>query len=181
MTLRRSQRSAEDILYDLCSAYPGGMEAIAQRVDINVKVLYKKLSSSVTDRALTTHEFRSIVMKLEEASIDCSDVIQAFLFPLNRIAINLGAIDETTDEDLRKNGMLALRELGDFSGELEEALERGEIGDHEMEMLEPKKRKLLATMHTWWGKIKARHAARKERRAFFASKASAKEAATLAD
>lgn len=161
MTLRRSQRSADDILYDLCSKYPGGMEAISQRLDINVKVLYKKLSASVPDRALTIPEFRSIVLKLEEAGIDCSEAIQAFLFPLNRIAVSLGALNDTTDDDLRKNGMQAMANLGDFAAELNARLERGEICDKAMEALEPKKRKLRATLELWWARVKARHAARK--------------------
>lgn len=164
MTLRKSQRSPEDILGELCGAYPGGVEAMAERLGIGAKTLYKKLNSSNTDTSLTITEFSSLVSKLEGAGHDCSEALQALNFRHNRLTINLGAIDDITDEDLRKNGLQAFRELSDFTGGLEEALERGEIGDREMEVLEPKKRKLLATMHLWWGRVKARHAARKEKR-----------------
>lgn len=160
MTLRKSQRSPEDVLFELIgNRYPGNAEQVAQRLDMSVKTLYKKLSTS-----LTLTEFSHIVHMLEGAGIDCSEAINALNFRHDRITIPMGAIDDTTDEDLRKNGLQAFRELSDFTGGLEEALERGEIGDKEMEALEPKKRKLLATMHLWWGRVKARHAARKEKR-----------------
>lgn len=164
MTLRKSQRSPEDILADLCGSYHGGIEAMADRLGIGSKTLYKKLSSSNKDTCLTLTEFSSIVSKLEEAGFDCSEAFQALCFRHDRICINLGSIDETTDEDLRKNGLQAFRELSDFTGELEETIEGGDITDQAMEKLEPKKRKLMATMQLWWGRVKARHAERKQRR-----------------
>lgn len=162
MTLRKSNRSPEDILFELIGRYPGNAEAVAERLGISVKTLYKKLSGTEQDRFLTITEFSRVIHMLEEASINAQDALQALNFRHDRICIHLSAINDHTDQDLRKSGIEALKHLGDFAGELEQHLD--DINDNAMEALEPKKRRLLATLETMWARIKTRHAERKAKR-----------------
>lgn len=62
-----------------------------------------------------------------------------------------------------------MRHLGEVSGEVDDALNDGEITDRHMEKIEPKFRKALTAMVGWLARIKGRmkRDASKPRRPFF--------------
>jgi hypothetical protein len=156
MTKRKSECSPEDILANLIGAYKGGAEAVSQRLGIAASTLYYKL-----DNGLRLSEFSRLVTILEGANLDCSEAFNALAFRNNRTCDLIDAADEHDDDDLRKTGNKTLLRLAEFTGELENSLERGEICDKSIEALEPKKRRLIATAMQWWRKVKAKHAAKK--------------------
>jgi hypothetical protein len=157
MTHKYSARNQHDLLYEVARAYPGGIEALAARLGTSAKKLYKKLSPKSPERNTTAEEFSVIVEMCEGAGVkNAMSPIEAMCWRHGGIFVPLDAINGTTDEDLRKTGIQAMTQLGNVAALVEEALERDELSDNDMERIEPAKRKLFATVALWWGRIKAR-------------------------
>jgi hypothetical protein len=170
MTHKYSARNQHDLLYEIARAYPGGIEALAQRMGTTSKKLYKKLSPKSDERNTTAEEFSVIVEMCAGANVkNAMSPIEAMCWRHGGIFVPLDAITGTSDEDLRKTGIQAMAQLGNVAALLEEAMEKDEITDNDMERIEPAKRGLFKTIGVWWAKIKARRErdASKPRRGLF--------------
>lgn len=180
MTHRYSARNQHDLLYEVARAYPGGIEALAARMGTTAKKLYKKLSPKSTERNTTAEEFSLIVEMCAGANVkNAMSPIEALCWRHGGIFVPLDAIQGTSDDDLRKTGIQAMSQLGNVAALLEEAMET-DLDDHAMEKIEPAKRKFFSSAVLLWERIRARHAAAKERR-LFARKTVADNAPALAD
>ncbi|SNT33593.1 hypothetical protein SAMN06265795_12633 [Noviherbaspirillum humi] len=169
MTVRRSERSPEDLLYDMVSSYPGGVEAMAQRLGLRVKTLYHKLQESPT-----TREFSSMMHKAEEAGMATAhEPLQALCFRHGGIFLPIEDFEHISDDDILKGVACVMAQMGSMAGAVNDALDAGEICDRQMEKIEPKVRKSFAVMAALWARIKGRvkRDGSKPRRGVFAPKA----------
>lgn len=173
MTIQRSERSPEDVLYELASSYPGGVEALAGRLGISPRVLYKKLSASVPDRAPTTKEFSQIIDMAQDANcVKALDPLHALCWRHGGVFISLDEIGMDSDECIRRAAMVATRHVGDVVGTVDEALEDGELTEKHMDKIEPKFRKTVTAILGLLARVKGRmkRDASKPRRPFFGKK-----------
>lgn len=178
MTLRTSQRSPNDLAYEAARAYPGGVEALAFTMGMNPKLLYKKLSPATPDYELTISEFSEVMERCEGAGVkNALSALEALNWRHNRLATPIDSLLDTTDDDLRKNVIESMAELGALAHRIEEALADGDLTETHMEKLEPTKRKLFTKLGTLWQAIKARtkRDASKPRRSFFRKPEQVKE------
>ena len=74
MTRSYSQMDPHDALYRAARAYPGGISALAHRMDMSEAVLRNKLAPGIYTHHITLAEFSLILEYLREAK--CDDAAQ---------------------------------------------------------------------------------------------------------
>lgn len=157
MTIQRSERSAEDVLYELASSYPGGVEALAGRLGMSPRVLYKKLSASVPDRAPSVKEFSQILDMAQDANCPKAlDPLHALCWRHGGVFISLDEVGMDSEECIRRAMMVAVKHVGEVAGSVDEALEDEEITEKHMEKMEPKFRKTITAIVGLLARMKSR-------------------------
>jgi hypothetical protein len=159
MTHRYSARNQHDLLYEIARAYPGGIEALALRMNTTAKKLYKKLSPKSTERNTTAEEFSLIVEMCAGANVkNAMSPIEALCWRHGGVFVPLDSIADTSDEGLRKTGINAFVQLSNVASLVEQT---EEFDDHAMEKIVPAKWKLGAAVAAYFAGVRARHESRK--------------------
>jgi hypothetical protein len=157
MTHRYSTRNQHDLLYEIARAYPGGIEALALRMNTTAKKLYKKLSPKSAERSTTAEEFSLIVEMCAGANVkNAMSPVEAMCWRHGGVFVPLDSIADLSDEGLRKTGIQTFAQLGNVANLVEAAIEEG-FDDHAMEQIEPAKWKLAASVAAYCKRIKARY------------------------
>lgn len=133
MTHRYDDRNPDDALYCAARTYPGGIEALAARMGMSAKVLYKKLGPKVDSHRITFDEVQLILDYLVEAGMEreVDQVINAFCWRHDRAAVPLPD-HFTTDAELFSQVVDILNSNGVLASGLRDALLDDEISDREM-------------------------------------------------
>lgn len=165
MTLRTSERNPTDILYEIARAYPGGVEALAQRMDTSGKKLYKKLSPATPDVNVTLDEFSLIVEMCDGANVKHAiDPVQALCFRHGGFFVSFDELAETSNECIRESGMKVMQHMGEVTGEINDALHDDHLTDNEVDRIESRFRRMLAASKAWLERVRSRAKKDKERR-----------------
>lgn len=165
MTLRTSERNPADILYEIARAYPGGVEAIAQRLDTTGRKLYKKLSPATPDVNVTLDEFSTIVEMCEGANVkNAIDPVQALCFRHGGVFISFDELEDTSIECIREAGLRVMQHMGEVTGEVNDSLQDDYLTDSEVDRIEGRFRRFMAASRAWLERVRARHKKDKERR-----------------
>lgn len=133
MTHRYDSSNPSDALYCAARAYPGGIEALAARMNMSAKVLYKKLGPRVDSHRITFDEVQLILDYLADVGMEneVCQVINAFCWRHDRVAVPLPD-HFTTDEDLFSQVVDIMNSNGLLAGGLRDALNDDVISDREM-------------------------------------------------
>jgi hypothetical protein len=149
-----------DELYDACKRYPGGMEALATRLQIrSVKTLYKKLSPTATDFHLGyPDELDAVLRCLEEGRVaDWDSTIHAFCWRHGGVFVRLPE-EIAGSEALGRAAMQVLKEAGDVVARTDEAMEGDQLIDsREFLRIDREFEQLMAAVAGWREQVRARH------------------------
>lgn len=157
MTHRYSQRNQHDLLYEVARAYPGGIEALAQRLGTTAKKLYKKLSPKSKERNTTAEEFSLIMEMCAGAGVkNALSPLEAQCWRHGGVFISLDDLDATSDESIQNAIVQLTAKLGTVAGRVTDALECGELTENEMEYIEPEMRGLGAAFAKLCARVKGR-------------------------
>lgn len=173
MTLRRSERSVNDVLYDLAISYPGNIEALAPRLGTTATKLRNRLSPAVRDMEPTLKDFSMTIDMAQSAKMDAAlDPLHALAWRHGCVIIPVRDLEDISDDSILRGAVTAMQHIGDISGSLNEALDDGEITDRHMDKIEPKFRRAMTAMCSWLARVKGRmkRDAIKPRRPFFAKR-----------
>lgn len=157
MTLRTSQRNAQDLAYEVARAYPGGIEALAFVMGMNFKLLYKKLSPANPEHELTVSQFSEVMERCSGAGVkNAYAPLEALNWRHGGVFVTVEDLDATDDDSILKAAAQAMERVGSVAGSINDALEGGEITDKEMEVIEPRFRKAFTAMASWFKRVKSR-------------------------
>lgn len=137
MTLRYSDTNQHDALYLVARAYPGGIEALAQRMGKTANVLYNKLRPGVHTHYPSFEEVSEIIELCATAGV------QNATLPLYALCARHGLVAfafpdpaTLTEEDLTRSVCDAVKEMGDVTGAIGGALADGQFSFAEIEKIE---------------------------------------------
>jgi hypothetical protein len=137
MTRQYTDMNQHDALYNAAREYPGGIEALAQRMDMSANVLRSKLAPGVKTHHITFEEASRIVEFLQEAKVDCATLpLLAMNWRHNLIAFPMPAADHLSDEQLAQAVFKVMTESGDVARVLNESLADGKLTLAEMDNIE---------------------------------------------
>ncbi len=123
MTLRYSDTNQHDALYKVARAYPGGIEALAQRMGKTANVLYNKLRPGVDSHYPSFEEVSEIVELCAAAGVPNATLpIEAMCQRHSLVAFAFPALAHLSDADLTQSVCKAMQELGDVTGAIASAL-----------------------------------------------------------
>lgn len=159
MTLRYSEMSQHDTLYGVARAYPGGIEALAQRMGKNVNVLRNKLRPGIDSHHVNFEEVSAIIELCEEAHVP--DAL-APLFALNARhgleTFALPNVDTLTDEELTQTVCKTMKKFGDLAANTSAAMMDCIVTSNEMGGIEKDFQQLMAAAGEWRARMRVRAA-----------------------
>lgn len=126
MTHLYSEINQHDALYKAVRAYPGGVEAMAQRLNISSATLYKKLRPVVNGYAINYEELSEIIEHLDSSgSPGLADLaLGAFCWRHQRVVVNLPDTPPSHD-NLLAHTLTVNRDQGAMFGQMLQFLESG--------------------------------------------------------
>lgn len=161
MTCRYTEINQHDALYIAARAYPGGVEAMAQRMGTAAHVLYKKLRRAVATHHVNYEEVSEIVEHLEAAGkSDMADLaLSAFAWRHSRVFVRLPETSAAGGE-LFALVLQLMREEGALAAHIDAALaDDGRIDDAELATVEKDLQECIAALVVLRDQVRARHAA----------------------
>lgn len=159
MTLRYSPMNQHDALYMIARKYPGGLEALAQRMNMSVNVLRNKLRPSIHTHHVTNEEESLIIELCEEAKVeDALLPLQAKNWRHRLIAFPMPQVDDLSDQDLTHSLCKAVKEFADLAATTSAALADSKITHAELENLEREAQEALAAVSELRDRMRARAA-----------------------
>lgn len=158
MTSRYSEINQHDALYIAARKYPGGVEALAQRLGMSPKVLYNKLRPAIDTHHTNFEEVSAIIECLEEARVpEAYLALQAFNWRHGHVAFRLPSSDVPTGE-LLAQVLEILREEGTLANDINEALGNdGRIDSRELDKIERDLQLCIGALVTLRDKVRAKH------------------------
>ena len=163
MTCRYNEINQHDALYIAVRGYPGGVEAMAQRMGMSSHVLYKKLRPAVDTHHVSFEEVSEIVEHLEHAGrADMADLaLSAFAWRHGRVLVRLPETSAAGGE-LFALVLQLMREEGALAAHIDAALaDDDRIDDAELAMVEKDLQECIAALVVLRNQVRARHAADK--------------------
>lgn len=128
MTCHYSPQSPLDALYIAARKYPGGIEALAPRLDVSAQTLYKMLRRDVTTHRLSFDLFEQIIDLLSSAGMaDAAAMpLQALCWSQGHVAVRLPTCGSSA-ETLMEQVVVMFREGGDVAGAIKTAAGDGSL------------------------------------------------------
>lgn len=139
MTCHYSEINLFDAISIASRRYPGGIEALAQRIGTRApQVLRNKITPSNEHNHLTVEELTLIIEALIGAGRekDADLIIDAFNWIFNRVATHLPGIEAPAGGDLMPYLLHVMRHTGELAADLEAVLVDGKITTRELETME---------------------------------------------
>lgn len=165
MTYQYSNINQLDALYNAARAYPGGIEALAQRMStpsrqVSPNVLRNKLRPSIDTHHINFEELSEIIELLEEAKVsDAFLPLHAFCWRHNHVAVQLPKGDVDADDLLKQ-----VVDIMSGDGALATMISKALSGDHrvdraELSGIEERIEKCIGDLVVLRDKARAKHAA----------------------
>lgn len=139
MTCHYSEINLFDAISIASRRYPGGIEALAQRIGIRVpQVLRNKITPSNEQNHLTVEELTHIIDSLQHAGRqkEADLIIDAFNWTFGRVATKLPGIEPPVGTDLTPHLLHIMRHTGEIAADLESSIEDGRITTKELDAME---------------------------------------------
>lgn len=158
MTLRYSDTNQHDALYKVARTYPGGIEALAQRMGKTANVLYNKLRPGVETHYPSFEEVSEIVELCAAAGVPHATLpIEALCQRHNLVVFAFPTLAHLTDDDLTNSVCKAMQELGDVTGSIAGALaDDGRISLRELDAIEREIQQALGAIGALRERVRAR-------------------------
>lgn len=122
MTCEYKNINPDDAIYNLARAYPGGIEALAQRMGRPAQTLRKQLMPGVDTHHLSPDDFDYIIELCNEARMPSAFVpLHAKCWRLSHVAVRLPSCD-TDAQELFQDVLDMLREEGEVANCIQGAL-----------------------------------------------------------
>ncbi len=156
MTRRYSDMNQHDALYKIARAYPGGLEALAEKMDISVNVLRNKLAPHIDTHYPSFEETSLIVELCSEAGVkDALMPLHALLSRHGMAAFVVPEPEHISDDDLSQTVCRVMSQVGGVAEAVSDALLDGVITDAEADLIEREFQGALTALGEWRARIRA--------------------------
>lgn len=148
-----------DALYNAAREYPGGIPAIALRINVPVKTLQKKLSPAVQTHVLTYAEAIAVLELLDGVVPAAADMaIGGLMWRLNRMAIRLPSGDDVDVSALFAQVMQVFSDGGRLADDIKSALaDDNRIDARELSGIEKDLQQVIEDLVTLRNEVREKH------------------------
>lgn len=158
MTRRYSEMNQHDALYKVARSYPGGLEALAQKLEMSVNVLRNKLAPGIASHYPSFEEVSEIIGYCQEAGVkDALLPIHAFLGRHGMAAFVVPEPTLLSNDDLSQTVCKVMAQVGDVAEVVSESLLDGVITEREADMIEKEFQEALSILGEWRARLRAHH------------------------
>lgn len=164
MTCRAIKMHPLDVLYQTCRRYPGGIEALARRLELSEKTLYSKLRHQVDSHHIGyDEELSEILFCLKEANVKgWADTLHALLWRHDHLALPMPNVmtNGADDTELTSAIVASVKEHGEAIASIGEAL-RGDddVDDDDLRNIDKEIEEAMAALAALRSLAKRRHEA----------------------
>ncbi len=160
MTRKYSDMNQHDALYKVARAYPGGLEALAQRLQISVNVLRNKLAPGIESHYPSFEELSLIVEHCHQAGVkDALLPLHALLSRHGMAAFLVPEPERTNTDDLSQTVCRVMSQVGNVAEAVSNSLMDGVITASEADLIEREFQGALTAMGEWRARIRNHHKA----------------------
>lgn len=160
MTYEYSNVNQHDALYNAARLYPGGIEALAQRMGCSANVLRNKLRPSIDTHHVNFEDVSHILELLEEAKVLAAFVpLQAFCWRHGHVALKLRHGEASSDE-LVQQILAVMGDEGKLAADLNSALaDDRRIDRRELDVIEQDVEQCVGGLMALLDRVRAKHKA----------------------
>jgi len=157
MTRKYSDMNQHDALYKIARAYPGGLEALAQKMEISSNVLRNKLAPGIESHYPSFEEVSQIVELCREAKVrDALLPLHALLARHGMAAFVVPEPEKVNADDLSQTVCRVMSQVGSVAEAVSDALLDGVITHTEADLIEREFQGALTALGEWRARIRAR-------------------------
>lgn len=156
MTLRYSDTNQHDALYLVARSYPGGIEALAQRMGKTANVLYNKLRPGVDTHYPSFEEVSEIIELCAASGVPNATLpLYALCARHGLVAFAFPDVAQLTDDDLTRAVCDAVKEMGDVTCAIGGALSDGQFSMAEIAKIEQEIQQVMGAVAALRERVRA--------------------------
>lgn len=162
MTRRYADMNQHDALYKVARAYPGGIEALAQKLEMSVNVLRNKLAPGIASHYASFEEVSQIIELCQQAGV------KGALLPVHALLARHGmsgfvvpTAEKFSADDLSQTVCKVMAQIGDLAEAVSAAFEDGVCTVAEVDLIEREFQGALAVLGSWRARIRLHHEGQK--------------------
>ena len=145
-----------DALYTLARAYPGGIDALAAKMEISPNVLRNKLAPGISTHHASFEEASRVIELCQQAGVpDAEMPLHALLLRHGMAGFQAPAQEAQGSLDLSQAVCKAMAQLGDVAEVVSQALLDGKVDDREADQIEREFQEALAALGAWRAKVRS--------------------------
>ena len=158
MTRKYSDMNQHDALYKVARAYPGGLEALAIRLEMSVNVLRNKLAPGIESHYPSFEELSLIIEQCHAAGVkDAHLPLHALLGRHGMAAFLVPEPEHINKDDLSQTVCRVMSQVGDVAEAVSNSLMDGVITLAEADLIEKEFQGALAALGEWRARIRIHH------------------------
>ena len=157
MTRKYLDMNQHDALYKVARSYPGGLDALAQRMAISVNVLRNKLAPTIVSHYPSFEEVSTIVELCRQAGVaDALLPLHALLVRHGMAAFVVPQPERIDNDDLSQTVCRVMSQVGAVAEAVSTALLDGKITMAEADLIEREFQGALSALGEWRARIRLR-------------------------
>jgi len=160
MTRRYLDMNQHDALYTVARKYPGGIDALAQALDMSPNVLRNKLSPTIATHYPSFEEVSLIVERCHGAGVtDAHLPLHALLVRHGMAAFVVPQPETARQDDLSQTVCRVMSDVGAVAEAVSGALLDGVVTEVEADLIEKKFHAALSALGAWRARLRDETAA----------------------
>lgn len=150
MTHRYTEMNQHDALYKVARQYPGGIEALAQRMGMSAMVLRNKLAPNVSTHRASFEEVSEIMELCQEAGVkDALMPIQVTNWRHGLVAFELPECKDQSDEELASTVMHVMKSVGAVAADAGAVHSKARVDERDRDQMEKDFQEAIAALCEW--------------------------------
>lgn len=155
MTRRYSDMNQHDALYTVARAYPGGIDALAQKLNISTNVLRNKLAPGIASHYPSFEEVSMIISLCQKAGVkEAVMPLHALMARHGMAAFVVPEPEQINNDDLSQTVCRVMSQVGNVAEAVSEALLDNVITEREADLIEREFQGALAALGEWRARIR---------------------------
>lgn len=155
MTRRYSDMNQHDALYKISRAYPGGIDALAQKLGISANVLRNKLAPGIASHYPSFEEVSMIIALCQEAGVkEALLPLHALLARHGMAAFAVPEPSQVSTDDLSQTVCRVMSQVGNVAEAVSESLIDNVITEHEADLIEREFQGAITALGEWRARIR---------------------------
>ena len=155
MTRRYSDMNQHDALYKIARAYPGGIDALAVKLNISANVLRNKLAPGIASHYPSFEEVSMIISLCQETGVkEALLPLHAMLSRHGMAAFVVPEPEQVSNDDLSQTVCRVMSQVGNVAEAVSEALIDNVITEREADLIEREFQGALTALGDWRARIR---------------------------